>query len=109
MLEGTIDLVEVIRQLRGQLQAAMKAGGKEELRFQVEDLELELQVAITRSASAEGEAGGKLKFWVLEFGGSGKVGGSLGSERVQTLKLRLKPTRRGEDDEDDAIFLASGL
>jgi len=32
------------------------------------------------------------------------VAGSLGSERIQKLKLRLKPKRRGENDEDDAIF-----
>jgi hypothetical protein len=107
MLEDTIDLVEVVRHLRGQLQLAMQAGADEELRFEVEDLELELQVAVTRSADAEAGADAKMKFLVFEIGGGGKVTGSLGSERIQKLKLRLKPTTtRDEKRGTNGVFLS---
>lgn len=105
MLENTIELAEVVRQLRAQLQLAMEAGTDEDLRFEVQDLELELQVAVTKSAGGGFEGGSEVKFRVFEAGASGKVEASIGSERVQRLKLRLRPTTGAQQATSGKVFL----
>ena len=55
----------------------------QELYFTVEDVEVELQVAVTKG----GEGGVTAKFWVLEVGGKG----THEAATTQTIKLKLKP------------------
>lgn len=91
-MNGTeIPLTEVIRELRGQLMDAIEAGSEEELRFGVEELELELQVVVTKNVGAKVGAEGTLKFWVLNALGKGEISGSYESSRLQKLRLKLKP------------------
>lgn len=110
MPESKIELADVIRQLRAELQKAMEEGEDEGLRFRVADLELELQVAVTKSAEATARAGGGLKFWIFnaEAGAEGK--GAVESERIQTLRLKLDPKQIHEDGEvdDEPVFLSAG-
>lgn len=83
MADSRLELATVVGQLRQELwQAARQAEGQE-IRFEVETLELELQVVVTREATAS--AG--LKFWVLEAG----IGDKEQESRVQRVKLVLKP------------------
>lgn len=105
MLENTIELAEVVRNLREQLHLAMEAGTGQDLRFEVEDLELELQVAVTKSTGGELGGGSKVKFWVFEAAASGKAEVSIGSERVQRLKLRLRPTTETQQAASGKVFL----
>ncbi len=91
MSEVTIPLAEVIQELRRQLLRATAAGTGQELRFEVQDLELELQVLVTRGAGVKAGGSGGVKFWVLEGKGSGEVSGSYESSRIQKVKLTLKP------------------
>jgi hypothetical protein len=79
-----IELASVIRDLRIELEQAVAAVGDDAaLRFELGPVELEVSVAIERSATAEA----RVRFWVVDASGSGKVG-STGTQRV---KLALTP------------------
>lgn len=78
-----IELTAAIANLRTQLQEAIKAGEGEELRFAVQDIEIEFKcIAKTEDAGKIG-----VKFYVIK----GEAGLTVGSEKVQTVKLKLKP------------------
>ena len=62
-----IELAEVIRGLREELQRAIAAGEGEALRFELGPIELEVSVAVQASA----QAGAKVRFWVVELGAEG--------------------------------------
>jgi hypothetical protein len=78
-----IELSDLIRDLRSELQKARASGAGEPLRFEVGPVELDLTVAVTR----EGGGGAKVRFWVVELGGDAKVS----RESTQHVKLTLKP------------------
>ena len=87
MNKDHIELAAAISNLRAQLREAIKAGEQEDLRFAVQDIEIELKCL------AKKEGAGKLGvgFWVI----NAEVEGTIGSERVQTVRLKLKPVGRG--------------
>ena len=58
-----------------------------DLRFQLNEIELELKLAVTEDMS--GSLGAKL--WVVNF----DAGGSRKVEQLQTLKLKLQPQVNG--------------
>ncbi|MBF0603177.1 MAG: hypothetical protein HQL07_05720 [Nitrospirae bacterium] len=80
---GKIALAEMISSLRSELQQAQDEGKDKELRFAVGDVELELQVTVTK----EGTVGGGVKFWVYEANAGGKVA----EQMVQKIKIKLAP------------------
>lgn len=83
-----IALAELIGELRKELIKAQRQGGGEDIRFLVEEVEVE--VASSRKAS--GEAG--VDFWVVKS----KIEGEKASESTQTLRLKLKPRGPGGKD-----------
>jgi hypothetical protein len=99
MPESDIPLADVIRELRRELLAAMKAGEGESLRFEVQDLEIEVQVVVTRGGEAS--AGGGVKFWVLNA--ESNVSAKYESSRIQKLTLKLRPKT---DDGGKTVDLA---
>ena len=83
-----IELSEMLGQLREEL---LKARGQSEgsnLKFQIEDIEIELQIATTKG----GKGGGGVKFWV--YNAEAEVNAS--QAKTQKLKLKLKPVGRDE-------------
>lgn len=82
-----IPLSELIAELRSELAEAQKQGAGKELRFTVEEIEIELKVGITK----EVEAGGKVKFWVYEAG----LKGGVSEQDLQRVLLKIKPTHSG--------------
>lgn len=87
MSDDRIGLGVVIEQLRAELAALNAVAGDKDLRFALDNVEVELHVGVTREAGASAVA----KFWVLELGGEGKYA----HERTQTIKLTLKPRLEG--------------
>jgi len=81
-------LADVVQDLRAELTKAIEAGEGSDLRFALGEIELELAVVVSK----EGGGGGKLRFWVLEFGADGKVS----AEHTQRITLKLTPTVRGQ-------------
>ena len=87
MDKQNIGLAEMIGKLREELQEAQQEGQGKALKFAVDAVDLELQVTVSRDI----EGGGGVKFWVY----NAEAKGSMGSETVQTLRLKLKPESAG--------------
>ncbi|WP_327417297.1 trypco2 family protein [Streptomyces sp. NBC_01233] len=84
-----IELTSVIRDLREELGRAIAAAEGEALRFELGPIELELSVALERS----GQAGAKVRFWVVESGAEAAVG----TVSAQRISLALQPALAGTD------------
>jgi hypothetical protein len=82
-----IELAEVIRQLRLELDRARSAAEGEDLRFELGPIELEVMVGL----EATGGAGAKVRFWVVELGGDAHAT----SASTQRINLTLHPTAGG--------------
>jgi hypothetical protein len=83
-----MELAEVIRDLREELERAIVTGEGEALRFELGPVELEVSVAIEAGA----QAGAKARFWVVELGAQG----TADRTSTQRIKLVLSP-RLGPD------------
>lgn len=82
--EGTAaGLADAVIALRSELVDAMEAGKGEDLQFEVGTVTMEFTV----EATADAEAKGGVRFWVVELGTSGSVGRSA----THTVTLELKP------------------
>lgn len=79
----SIGLEEAIRAVRQDLTSAMAAGADEAIRFKVTSVQLEFQAVVTREA----EAAGKVRFYVVDLGGGGK----LSSASTHTIHVELDP------------------
>jgi hypothetical protein len=79
-----MELAEVIRALRDELERAIVAGTGEVLRFELGSVELDVSVAIEAGASAEV----KPRFLVVTLGAQGSV------ERTSTQRIKLILTPR---------------
>lgn len=77
-----LELGEAIDRIRDELRAAV-AGAASDIQFPVGQVILEFQVGMKKSA----EANGKVKVWVLEVGGGGKVE----HDAVQKVTVVLEP------------------
>ena len=84
-----LQLAQVIKQLRSELTTAAKDGDGEDIRFTVEDIELELDITVENQK--EGNVGAK--FYVL----TSSYKGSKKDIITQKIKLKLKPS--GKDGE----------
>ncbi|MCP3915093.1 MAG: hypothetical protein GY711_06030 [bacterium] len=82
-----LELASMIQSLRRELLTAMEEGDDEPLRFELGDVELEVQVAV--ESKEQGEVG--VKFWVLQAG----VGEEFAHSQRQTLKITLHPKLAG--------------
>ncbi len=84
-----------IKDLRRSLSQAMDDGENETLKFEMQDLTLELVIGATQSKSANG--GIKFEVFGIGFNAGGKV--EDGSSATQKLTLKLKPVTQNEDEE----------
>jgi hypothetical protein len=78
-----IDLSEMIRSLRSELQAAQAEGATSDLKLLVDEAEIEFKVVVTRS----GEVSGGVKFWVYNAAAKG----SISDATTQTIRLKMRP------------------
>lgn len=84
-----IGLSEMIVALRSELLKAQTEGIEKDLKFKIEQIELEVELVTTK----EGEGSGSVKFWVYNAEMKAKVG----TERTHRLLLKLKPESSGGD------------
>lgn len=93
MSTGSRQLVEIITALRSDIEAAITEGEGKAVRFDLEEVEVELHTQITKSG--EGVAGVEVEFKVLGFDlgkAKGEGTGSVAKENAHTIRLRLKPS-----------------
>jgi hypothetical protein len=81
----TVGLADAIEALRGELSEAIRRGSQQGMQFQLDPIELTIQVAVTK------EANGKIGWTVLG------LGGSYEAASTQTLKLRLTAVWKSAD------------
>jgi hypothetical protein len=80
--KARIPLAKMLGQLRSELLEAQQEGEGKDLRFLVDDIEIELQIATTQ----EGTGGVGIKFWVIN------ADAKLKGAEVKTQKVKLKLT-----------------
>jgi hypothetical protein len=96
-----IELAELLSSLRAEISRARLDSANKDVRFRVDSIDLELQVAVENAAEAD--AG--VRFWVVSMGGKG----SVKSAETQVIRLRLGAvTDKGEavltgDDVSDLL------
>jgi Trypsin-co-occurring domain 2 len=84
---GTVaSLADTVTALRAELIKAMEAGKGEDPRFDVGTVTMEFAVTTT----ADTEAKGGVRFWVIELGASGSIGRSA----THTITLEMQPRTR---------------
>ena len=82
-----IDLVDAIAELRAELSRAVDKRPEADLKFDVNEIELELSVAMERSGGPQG----KLSINVLGLEGEIGADANFSKARTQVIKLKLKP------------------
>ncbi|MBD9727888.1 trypco2 family protein [Streptomyces caniscabiei] len=85
-MDAGISLSEALQELRRELYAAQDAGVGQQLRFEVEQAQLMLEVEFRR----DGNGGVKVEVGFPGAKANGEVGGGLGATRRQTLTLTLQ-------------------
>lgn len=84
---ANIELSDLLVELRRELLEAKKKAESEDLKFDVENIDIELTTMVTRESQGGGK--GKIKFWIFEAeaGGEKKIAEAM----TQTIRLQLKP------------------
>jgi hypothetical protein len=89
-IEHAIPLAEMVAALRQELERAMQEGRDKAVQFALDDIELELNVGISRQAGGQGG----VQFWVFTLGASA----SRTASTTHTIRVALKArTAAGED------------
>lgn len=86
--DAVIELSEVLRELRSELDRARAAAEGEDLRFDLGPVDLEVTVGLERV----GGAGAKIRFWVIELGGDAHAS----TTSTQRIRLTLTPNLAGQ-------------
>ena len=90
-----LDLSTYLSQLRVELAALNATVEDEQVQFDLQEIELELSIAVKEEASGETKA----KLWVLEFGAKG----TKNQVDTQTLRLKMKPRLKGSPKDADLL------
>jgi len=90
---GSVGLADAVRELRSELMAAMAEAEGQRLSFELEAVEMEFLVEVSKDES--GEAG--IKFWVVNVGARGGV--TSGTTHRVTLTLSPKDRSTGRKPE----------
>jgi hypothetical protein len=80
-----IPVADAIELLRDELEEALQKGAGRSVQFGVSDVTLTINLVVSKSKDAVG----KIRWWVIEAGGSG----TWSREVTQTLVLTLHPER----------------
>lgn len=88
-----VSIVDAIQGIRRELTNAIAAGANEDLRFNVDSVEIEFQVEVSQNIEGQVGAKGGLQFGVISIGESSIEGGiSRSRGTTHTVKLTLTPT-----------------
>lgn len=93
-----IELTEVVRELRSQLNSTLSESGPGPVRFELGPVEIEAVIAVDRS----GGVGGKVNFWVVEA----NADTSIASSRTHRITLTLQPVLVAPDGGHHSVLIA---
>ncbi|MFC9928882.1 trypco2 family protein [Streptomyces sp. NPDC127190] len=91
-----IELSDLLASLRSEIETARAEADGKDVRFRIESLDLELQVAVEKSKQAKGG----VKFWVL----SGEASGGSKNTRTHVIKLRLSAETYDEHGQPTTVL-----
>jgi hypothetical protein len=117
MSDPYIPLTEVIGALRQELIKAQSAATIEGLLFEVGEVELELQVVITKEegeaveSNIKGEVGFKIPFLTLKGGVSASASSTdkNAKQYTQKIKIKLSPKNKGDEHGAEGSDASEGL
>lgn len=92
-----VELAEMIRALRGELNAALVDGTEDPVLFEIGPVEVEATVTAERTAGGRGA----IRFWVVEAGADeGRV-----SSKSQRITLTLQPKIKAHDGTLETAYI----
>ncbi len=96
-----LELSDMLVLLRKELKAAQQKAvdEQEDLRFKVEDVEVEVNFIVGKEVEGQGTTKAKFKFWVFsEAEAELQASGKYASQTVHKVKLRLTPQNADGSD-----------
>ncbi|BCD96391.1 hypothetical protein MARGE09_P0591 [Marinagarivorans cellulosilyticus] len=92
-----IPLIEVLTALREAVEEAKKGAldAQSDIRFNLDDIEVELETVVTKTTTAEGGVGAKLFVVDIKAGGKAEYSNAM----KQKLTFRLSPVTKGGSNE----------
>lgn len=100
MSTGKRQLVEIISALRSDIEAAIQEGEGEDIKFDVSEIEVDLQTQIIKGGDVNINGGVEFKILGYELGkASAEAKGQYSKQDTHTIKLKLKPKRWDEKTE----------
>ena len=92
MSTGKRQLVEIVAALRSDIEAAIAEGVNKNVKFDLDEIEVELHTQITKSGDLKINGGVEFKVLGFEVGSAEIEGtGSYSKEDTHTIRLKLKP------------------
>jgi hypothetical protein len=95
---GLVGLSAALKGLREELETAWTDSAGKLIRFGVNEVVLTVEAVVRKDA----EVSGKIRWWVVEAGASGK----LGTEATQTLVLTLAPGIFDKDGNQAPLYVS---
>ncbi|WGZ92911.1 MAG: hypothetical protein QJT81_13880 [Candidatus Thiothrix putei] len=89
-----LELAEVIKALREELNLAKRDGERQGIRFNINNVDIELQTVVERKVDAG--VSGKVRFWVIDA--DAKANGELKDAVTQKIKLSLQVVDESNPD-----------
>ena len=90
-----VGLAEMISSLRKELEKAQQLADGSKIRFEVEKVDLELQVNVEKTSEGGGKAG--VKFWIV----NAELAGKGTDKKIITQTIKLNLTAKDLADLDD--------
>lgn len=101
MSTGKRQLVEVISALRSDIADAIKEGDGKDIKFDVNEIEVDLQTQITKGGDVNVNGGVEFKILGYEIGKvGGEINGQYNKQDSHTIRLKLKPKRWNEKTQE---------
>ena len=103
-----LSLATAIEQIRAELIEAQQQGEGQDLRFNVDAVELTLGIEFGSEDSSEKSVDGRVQVGVVQAGGKGSSGGRRSRKAINTVTLRLTPQRPADGDVPGSPVQISG-
>jgi hypothetical protein len=106
---AAIELAEMIDGLRTELEKAQKKGKEADIRFDVNNIDIEIELSIAKKVGVEGHAEaevaatGLVKYLVGEMDGKLSIDGVGDYEKVSTQKITMSLSAKNKDGSDTRL------
>jgi hypothetical protein len=103
-----LSLAMAVEQVRAELIEAQRQGEGQDLRFNVDAVELTLGIEFGSEDSSEKSVDGGVQVWVVRAGGRGTVGNRRSRRATNTVTLKLTPQRPADGNVSSGPVQISG-